>query len=181
MSNPVPYNERTQHAPLDTTLLNYKDQGHSTPLAITITPPGDSGTAAPTAAPTEHTQLELPISPLSLSSPILSITSPEDDHTQPQRRRRDMNRVAAARCRKKAKKRSDELQELGQNLFRTNKILHIEVKDLREEVLSLKKDILVHGRCDSAVIQRYIQGAAERAGQGTRDSRGESGTTRPTP
>lgn len=161
MSNSFPDDELPHKKSLDTNWNKHKDQGPPAALAITPAPPGD----LETATLTEHSQSSSSVSPVSHSSPLTAISSPEDEITLPQRRRRDKNRVAAARCRKKAKVKTGELQQLYQGLYHKNEILQTEMKELREEVLSLKVDILAHGRCDSVVIQQYIRGAAALAGQ----------------
>ncbi|KAK7743431.1 hypothetical protein SLS62_010575 [Diatrype stigma] len=76
------------------------------------------------------------------------------------RRDRERNRVAAAKCRQKAKQSVSELQSRERELLQQNRFLTAHVGNLREEVLSLKNEILRHSQCDSDVIQTYINKAA---------------------
>ncbi|KAI0876629.1 hypothetical protein GGS24DRAFT_208702 [Hypoxylon argillaceum] len=95
------------------------------------------------------------------SSPMSS--SP---HNGPKTRtKRTRNRLAAAKCRKKAKRGVDELQQKEQDLLRENKMLSAEAGLLREEVLQLKCEILRHSACDNDYIRHYIQNAAGQIGK----------------
>ncbi|KAI1820804.1 hypothetical protein F4861DRAFT_542610 [Xylaria intraflava] len=75
---------------------------------------------------------------------------------------RERNRVAARKCRQKAKKNVAELQRRERYLGRRNRMLLGCVSSLREEILVLKNEILRHSECNSNVIQNYIANAARR-------------------
>lgn len=92
------------------------------------------------------------------SSPPIP-TSPDNIPTI--RKKRTRNRLAAARCRKKAKRGVDELQQKERDLLRENKMLGAEAYLLQEELLSLKCEILRHSACGNNYIRHYIQSAVE--------------------
>ncbi|KAI1434556.1 hypothetical protein GGR50DRAFT_695057 [Xylaria sp. CBS 124048] len=75
---------------------------------------------------------------------------------------RERNRVAARKCRQKAKKNVADLQRRERDLGRRNRMLLGCVSSLREEILVLKNEILRHSDCNSNVIQNYIANAARR-------------------
>ncbi|KAI2635373.1 hypothetical protein GGS21DRAFT_490036 [Xylaria nigripes] len=75
---------------------------------------------------------------------------------------RERNRVAARKCRQKAKKNVADLQRREKDLGRRNRMLLGCVSSLREEILVLKNEILRHSECNSNVIQNYIANAARR-------------------
>lgn len=75
---------------------------------------------------------------------------------------REKNRVAARKCRQKAKDNAVELQRRESELRQQNKMLLGYVGSLREEILDLKDEILRHSDCNSGVIQNYIACAARR-------------------
>ncbi|KAJ8131726.1 hypothetical protein O1611_g1899 [Lasiodiplodia mahajangana] len=94
-------------------------------------------------------------------------TSPDEG---PGTQKRHRNRLAAARCRKKAKRGVDELQQRERDLLRENKMLSAEAGLLREEILQLKYEILRHSECDNDCIRQYIQRAAEQVGRAESDN-----------
>ncbi|KAJ3575484.1 hypothetical protein NPX13_g4017 [Xylaria arbuscula] len=73
---------------------------------------------------------------------------------------RERNRVAARKCRQKAKQNFTSLQRREKELSQKNKALHNHVGGLRDEILDLKNEILRHSGCNSSVIQNYIANAA---------------------
>ncbi|KAI0199926.1 hypothetical protein F4808DRAFT_196030 [Astrocystis sublimbata] len=135
------------------------------------------GLATPPTAPMHHpqspqhcfgvsTELPIPTKETEIGGNALfpmSPTSPEDtpsnSHTK-----RNRNRLAAAKCRKKAKRGVDDLQQKEQDLLRGNQMLRAEAGLLRDEVLRLKDEILRHSDCNNEYIQRYIQRCAEQIG-----------------
>ncbi|KAF3062267.1 putative bzip transcription factor protein [Daldinia childiae] len=84
------------------------------------------------------------------------------DHMPPvkNRRNRERNRVAAHKCRQKAKQSMSELQIRERELSQQNRILLEHAGSLRDEILDLKNEILKHSNCDSDIIQNYISRAA---------------------
>ncbi|CAJ2501574.1 Uu.00g044270.m01.CDS01 [Anthostomella pinea] len=73
---------------------------------------------------------------------------------------RERNRVAAHKCRQKAKKSVSVLQERERQLHQQNQMLVENLGCLRDEILSPKNEILRHSDCDSELIQNYIAKAA---------------------
>lgn len=80
---------------------------------------------------------------------------------------RQRNRKAATKCRAKTKQAAVELEQKERALASEHMELSTTVKQLREEVLALKSELLVHGKCDSEVIQEYLQKAAREIGAGS--------------
>ncbi|KAK2738652.1 bZIP transcription factor [Colletotrichum kahawae] len=87
----------------------------------------------------------------------------------PERRKsyRVKNRAAAKRCREKTKQYELDLAAKEQEVTQERIYLDACVTALRNEVLSLKDQILQHGDCDCDVIQGYIARAAGGVGAGT--------------
>ncbi|TGJ84008.1 hypothetical protein E0Z10_g4763 [Xylaria hypoxylon] len=100
-------------------------------------------------------------SPVSTVSPSKSATTPKDSIGASEVHR-ERNRVAARKCRQKAKHNFTGLQRREKELNRQNKLLHNHVGGLRDEILDLKNEILQHSDCNSSVIQNYIANAARR-------------------
>ncbi|KAI1176847.1 hypothetical protein F4777DRAFT_235516 [Nemania sp. FL0916] len=75
---------------------------------------------------------------------------------------RERNRVAARKCRQRARQNVAGLQQREKELSQQNRALLGYVGSLREEILDLKNEILRHSECDSGVIQEYIANAARR-------------------
>ncbi|KAI8824811.1 uncharacterized protein EV422DRAFT_234246 [Fimicolochytrium jonesii] len=73
----------------------------------------------------------------------------------------ERNRVAASKCRMKKKEWLKELETKSATLSKENERLVSCVKDLKEEVLLLKSQLLLHRACDCNVIQQYIQTSSQ--------------------
>ncbi|RWA13762.1 hypothetical protein EKO27_g1350 [Xylaria grammica] len=102
-------------------------------------------------------------SPASTASTSKSpVTSMDSTRVPDIKHHRERNRVAARKCRQKAKLNFAGLQRRERELSQQNKLLHSHVGGLREEVLDLKNEILRHSDCNSSVIQDYIANAARR-------------------
>ncbi|KAK1996467.1 hypothetical protein LX36DRAFT_712385 [Colletotrichum falcatum] len=71
---------------------------------------------------------------------------------------REKNRRAATKYRNKTKCENAEFQETEKQLSEKNSILSAHVKELRDEILPLKTEILRHGICKGQVIYDYILG-----------------------
>ncbi|KAI0851740.1 hypothetical protein F5Y00DRAFT_229167, partial [Daldinia vernicosa] len=70
------------------------------------------------------------------------------------------NRMAARKCRRKAKNKAKLLQDTSLKLSQKNENLRATVNGLRNEVINLKNDILTHGTlCQSEPIQNYLTNA----------------------
>lgn len=76
------------------------------------------------------------------------------------RRNRERNRVAAHKCRQKAKQSMSDLQTRERELSQQNRMLQEHAGCLRDEILDLKNEILRHSDCNSDIIQNYIAKAA---------------------
>ncbi|KAI1107954.1 hypothetical protein F4804DRAFT_5344 [Jackrogersella minutella] len=76
------------------------------------------------------------------------------------KRNRERNRMAAHKCRQKAKQSMTVLQERERELGHQNRLLQEHAGSLREEILDLKNEILRHSDCNSDIIQNYIARAA---------------------
>lgn len=81
-------------------------------------------------------------------------------------KKRNRNRLAAAKCRRKAKRGIDELQQKERDLLRENKMLAAQADALRVEVLQLKTEIFRHKTCDNECISHYIQRNPTQPGMG---------------
>lgn len=93
-------------------------------------------------------------------SPSATSQPPSPPRPTKNRRDRERNRVAAAKCRQKAKHSVSKLQSRERELLQQNRFLTAHAGSLREEVINLKNEILRHSHCDSDVIQSYINKAA---------------------
>ncbi|KAH6646761.1 hypothetical protein BKA67DRAFT_663154 [Truncatella angustata] len=76
---------------------------------------------------------------------------------------RERNRIAASKCRRKKKVEETQLEERWRILQVQNVILQDSASQLRNEVFSLKNEILKHGTCEFPPIQSYIKAAAAAA------------------
>ncbi|OTA87478.1 hypothetical protein M434DRAFT_375478 [Hypoxylon sp. CO27-5] len=76
------------------------------------------------------------------------------------KRNRERNRVAAHKCRQKAKQSMSDLQTRERELSHQNRMLQEHAGSLRDEILDLKNEILRHSDCNSDIIQNYIAKAA---------------------
>ena len=74
--------------------------------------------------------------------------------------KREKNRIAASKCRRKRKDEERIFEERRRMLQVQNRILMGSVALLRAEVLSLKHEILRHGMCNFEPIDTYIATAA---------------------
>lgn len=77
--------------------------------------------------------------------------------SKPQRQRqRQQNRVAASRYRSKVQIEAKDLEEAVREVGAQNKELVERAKQLREEVLNLKTELLKHGACGDPGIQEHL-------------------------
>ncbi|KAJ3095477.1 hypothetical protein HDU97_006899 [Phlyctochytrium planicorne] len=85
-------------------------------------------------------------------------TSEEGDNDEEKRKKfLERNRVAASKCRQKKKLWMQELEQKSTELSERNKELIATVGQLKEEVLLLKNQLLLHRKCRCNVIQNFIQ------------------------
>ncbi|ROW06771.1 hypothetical protein VMCG_04142 [Cytospora schulzeri] len=75
---------------------------------------------------------------------------------------RARNRTAATKCRAKAKAAATELETMERETESKHRKLSAQASSLQNEVLELKNEVLMHGNCDSDVIQQYLSNAARR-------------------
>ncbi|ROV90996.1 hypothetical protein VSDG_07663 [Cytospora chrysosperma] len=73
---------------------------------------------------------------------------------------RARNRVAANKFRKKSKAAVADLEAVERGLRAQHEQLSMMARDLREEVLGLKNELLLHGNCDCAMIHQYLSHTA---------------------
>ncbi|KAI8945960.1 hypothetical protein F4801DRAFT_566334 [Xylaria longipes] len=160
---PTPSDEWSPNVPLDTACDKYRNP--TTPTIATLYPPSPQHDFVTSAEPLELKDEVEGDNEFSFLAPP---TSPDEDPRSQKKRSR--NRLAAAKCRKKAKRGVDDLQQRERDLLRENKLLSAEAGLLREEVLRLKSEILRHGNCDNDNIHHYIQRAANQIGAHSEDS-----------
>lgn len=73
---------------------------------------------------------------------------------------RERNRVAANKCREKAKVKAEVLQEQERELSKKHQYLVEQVQSLKSEVLDLKNEIIRQGNCSCKLMSEYITKAA---------------------
>lgn len=91
-------------------------------------------------------------------------TNPKQQQQEPDPRAR--NREAANRCRAKSKVAVAELEATERAMGAEHQALTQTCRTLREEVLSLKNQLLMHGNCDDDLIQQYLANSARLVGSG---------------
>ncbi|CAG8443566.1 4121_t:CDS:2 [Diversispora eburnea] len=83
--------------------------------------------------------------------------SNNDDNSDEKRRKfLERNRIAASKCRQKKKAAMEDLMSKSDSLETDNNLLKTRVNELREELLSLKDQLLRHENCSCNIIQEYI-------------------------
>jgi hypothetical protein len=90
----------------------------------------------------------------------LSSTAAPGEGGRKHTRNREKNRLAASKCREKAKKHVDELREREKQLAAVRAQLTAHKTKLKEEMLALKNEILRHSDCNCDFIQQYLNTAA---------------------
>ncbi|KAI0849247.1 hypothetical protein F5Y00DRAFT_69648 [Daldinia vernicosa] len=76
--------------------------------------------------------------------------------------KRQRNRVAASKCRKKQKLANSELQERARVMSEQHNYLIAHKASLESEMLNLKNELLLHGSCGCDTITDYLMQAAKR-------------------
>ncbi|KAI7775120.1 hypothetical protein LA080_007353 [Diaporthe eres] len=94
--------------------------------------------------------------------PQPSFSSQPDPQSDP----RERNRAAANRCRAKSKVAVAELEATERAMGAEHEELTRTARSLRDEVLLLKNELLMHGNCDDDVIQQYLANSARMVGRG---------------
>ncbi|KKY36559.1 putative transcription factor atf21 [Diaporthe ampelina] len=90
---------------------------------------------------------------------------------------RARNREAANRCRAKGKVAVAELEATERAMSTEHEALARTARSLRDEVLALKNQLLMHGNCDDDVIQQYLANSARMVGSGAAAMLGPAVTT----
>lgn len=114
------------------------------------------------------------LSPVSIESPISStgnstsaLQTATDTGSLPRSRQqqyertRQKNREAASKCREKTKRNVEDLRKHERELSCQKQALAALAAELKEEVLALKHEILLHGNCECEHIQKYLSTAAK--------------------
>ncbi|KAI0108147.1 hypothetical protein F4814DRAFT_454991 [Daldinia grandis] len=76
--------------------------------------------------------------------------------------KRERNRMAASKCRKKQKLANSELQERARIMSEQHNYLVAHKVSLESEMISLKNELLIHGSCGCEPITDYLMQAAKR-------------------
>ncbi|KAJ1679770.1 hypothetical protein EV182_001364, partial [Spiromyces aspiralis] len=91
------------------------------------------------------------------SSGIKRKNSFSNDESDERRRKfLERNRIAAFKCRQKKKAWIKELEQRAEEATIQNRNLHITVAQLKEEVLVLKNQLLVHQNCNCNMVHQYL-------------------------
>ncbi|KAJ3171022.1 hypothetical protein HDU88_008056 [Geranomyces variabilis] len=80
----------------------------------------------------------------------------EDEQDEKRKRFLERNRVAASKCRMKKKQWLQDLETKSAEIGQSNRQLQSIVTQLKEEVMVLKNQLLLHRNCTCNVIQQYI-------------------------
>ncbi|KAJ3172747.1 hypothetical protein HDU87_007835 [Geranomyces variabilis] len=80
----------------------------------------------------------------------------EDEQDEKRKRFLERNRVAASKCRMKKKQWLQDLETKSAEIGQSNRQLQNIVTQLKEEVMVLKSQLLLHRNCTCNVIQQYI-------------------------
>ncbi|KAI1389669.1 uncharacterized protein F4822DRAFT_208217 [Hypoxylon trugodes] len=76
--------------------------------------------------------------------------------------KRERNRMAASKCRKKQKQANSELQERARIMDEQHSYLIAHKASLESEMIGLKNELLLHGGCGCEPISEYLMQAAKR-------------------
>ena len=71
------------------------------------------------------------------------------------KKKRESNRVAAAKCRVKQRQAKDDLHERYRELCRANKTMKLELRELREQFVLWRTLALQHTDCQCNALQKY--------------------------
>ncbi|KAI8844212.1 hypothetical protein BC829DRAFT_435083 [Chytridium lagenaria] len=95
----------------------------------------------------------------SANDAVLSDHGDNNDDSKKRLKVLQRNRAAALKCRQKKKRLNQELEEKSVKLTKKNNELHDMVNMLKEEVLLLKNQLLMHRKCSCTQIQKLIHSA----------------------
>ncbi|KAI8917782.1 hypothetical protein DFJ77DRAFT_457805 [Powellomyces hirtus] len=90
--------------------------------------------------------------------PGIKRRTPPTEEEQDDKRKRflERNRLAASKCRMKKKQWLQDLEVKSAEVGQTNRQLQAIISQLKEEVMVLKSQLLLHQNCTCNVIQQYI-------------------------
>ncbi|KAJ3323301.1 hypothetical protein HDU76_013695 [Blyttiomyces sp. JEL0837] len=93
-------------------------------------------------------------------------------YTDAEKRKRflERNRIAASKCRQKKKQWIYELERKASEATERNAELNVLVGQLREEVLMLKNQMLLHRKCGCQEVQGYLRDAGKQFSQQGNDT-----------
>ncbi|KAI1100213.1 hypothetical protein F4804DRAFT_348745 [Jackrogersella minutella] len=80
--------------------------------------------------------------------------------------KRERNRKAASKCRKKQKLANNELQEMARVMDKHHDYLIAHKASLESEMIGLKNELLLHGSCGCQHISEYLMHAAKKFANG---------------
>ncbi|KND01298.1 uncharacterized protein SPPG_03108 [Spizellomyces punctatus DAOM BR117] len=88
---------------------------------------------------------------------------PPTEEEQDEKRKRflERNRLAASKCRMKKKQWLQDLENRSTDASAKNRQLQMIVTQLKEEVMMLKNQLLLHRNCSCNVIQQYISTSSQ--------------------
>lgn len=147
---------------------NNKKKGSSSSSSSTPNRQQTTPTATTTTT-TTTTTITAPSGPTQLGSSSSSSqpTGPPAQQAQPaQPDPRARNREAANRCRAKSKVAVAELEATERAMGAEHQSLTLTARSLRNEVLALKNQLLMHGNCGDDLIQQYLTNSARLVGSG---------------
>ncbi len=100
-------------------------------------------------------------SPLSGSGMLGDTCDGEGDGKKVKSKFLERNRVAASKCRQKKKQRNSELEVSCRKAAQTHRSLVSAIAMLKDEVLTLKGEMLKHTDCDCGRIRTYLNMQAD--------------------
>lgn len=133
-----------------------REQTTTTTTTMTMTTPTTTTTSTAPSGPTQPGS--------SSSSQPTGRPTQQPQPAQPDPRAR--NREAANRCRAKSKVAVAELEATERAMGAEHQALTLTARSLRDEVLALKNQLLMHGNCGDDLIQQYLTNSARLVGSG---------------
>lgn len=137
---------------------------------------GNRRTKRPSSGAAAGTLLSSSSSPSSSSPSSVA----DNDPTKEAKRQKflERNRIAASKCRRKKKQWTQNLEENARRAQQNSRNLNKMVSNLRDELLTLKGELLKHNGCECERIKQYLMNEATRVVQGTTNNSGSSNNMR---
>ncbi|KAL7623093.1 hypothetical protein AAE478_006772 [Parahypoxylon ruwenzoriense] len=88
--------------------------------------------------------------------------------------KRERNRLAASKCRKKQKLANNELQERARIMGEQHDYLMAHKASLESEMINLKNELLLHGSCGCEPITHYLMQSAKKFVKGHEEHAGNT-------